>query len=152
MTKTGLRVVQEECEHSIDRLVRALNKHGFAATSADTEFQDEEQEFGIEIVQFGTGARDREAEARRFGALLTEFYSSAHLVSEDNDADTRLAIDKFDAEIEDEVEFELTFRGLENLILMPKELFGPGDRARIILRYRAKMDRFAAFLEHRRPD
>ena len=156
--KAALRLLQDdEAEAtSLERLVAALERHGFNATVIDAEFRDENDELGLEVLRFDTSGRCRHCVQKRFGQLVTEFYSSAHVIPTDHRPGVQLSVkeiqkatDAFDRSVDDELEFELTFRGLDTLVMIPPVMFQPGERRIIIMEHLAKFDRFAAFLEHR---
>ena len=156
-----LQLVDQEADEdsSIDRLVDALKRHGFKAVAIDSEFRDEESGLGVEIVRFETDARSKIAEAKRFGLLVTEFYDSPFVIPSDRHPSTVFDVRslekdaaRLDRALDSAIEFELTFAGLDILIKTVPVVFRPGAQREIVVSFMDKLDRFAAFLESRRPD
>ena len=92
-----------------------------------------------------------EGEHTRLTELVLEFYESTEVPRLGRD--TQLRVNAFDKTVDGELEFdyELSFDGLETLVLMPREIFEihPDSKRSIEERYFAKIERFADFLENR---
>jgi hypothetical protein len=131
------------------RLVEALRRHGFDATLEDAGFCDGDVSAPcIRVFKFRG-----EGEHTRLTELVLEFYESTEVPRFDRD--TQLRVNAFDKTVDGELEFdyELSFDGLETLVLMPREIFEihPDSKRSIEERYFAKIERFADFLENRDP-
>lgn len=139
-------------EDPVSRLVRALGLHGFEATPQEAGFCEGDVPGPcIPVFRFKGGAEEQQ----RLNELMIEFYDSTAIPEVHRDRDTRLRVEAFDRTVDGELEFdyELSFDGLEVLVLMPREIFDihPNQKRSIEDRYYAKIERFADFLENREP-
>lgn len=154
MTVSVAEVINDNSEDPVSRLVRALERHGFQATPQEAGFCGGDVPGPcIPVFRFVGD----EQEQQRLTELVIEFYNSTTIPEQvPRDRDTRLRVEEaFDKTVDGELEFdyELSFDGLEVLVLMPREIFDihPNQKRSIEDRYRAKIERFADFLENREP-